>query len=89
MERLAATAQEQQRAVTGDEFRAITGVVNVPNRRNSVHRGTTRFRYDEVNVQGDRAAVIYDDGGAVAHAVFVKTPGGWRVAGITAITVHS
>ena len=94
LERIEAEAKAENRPVTATELNSVAGASGVPYRRGNVIQRQpgepSHFAYKDISidVSGTRAEVIYDDGAALAKAFFVKTPDGWKVAGIRAIKIH-
>ncbi|HEX8221298.1 MAG TPA: hypothetical protein VF914_19065 [Chloroflexia bacterium] len=96
LERVEARAKVENRPVTAADLQSITagGAVGSPRGRGNVALpGADRqyqYTYKEIAIDtsGLRAEVTYDDGAALAKASLVKTPDGWKVAGIQAINIH-
>jgi hypothetical protein len=94
LERIEATAKAENRPITPVDLKSVSGVSRVPYRRGNVIQKKpgepSHFVYNDVSidVSSTRAEVTYDDGSALAEAFLVKTPSGWKVAGIRAIKVH-
>jgi hypothetical protein len=81
-------AKEENREVTADELKSIQdhcyGVLP-PSQSGSA---PLKLDFQNIDIEGDRAVVRYDDGAALLEAILVRENGRWLIGNIKPIEIH-
>ena len=84
-------AAQENRTLTVEELQALvkanhgqlppSEIVDNPN-------DSIELVYQSIDIKGDRASVVYDDGAALQRAILVRINGHWLIASIKPIQIH-